>query len=318
MYGCKHIRHGHWCPHGCTRSYTVCHQYARGRCEWASHPWCDRGYHLISDPPPPRDPPPPQVDPTTAALRELAPRGFLERHNGFDYLVGLHRDSHSGRQPHFRSGEGGTPPAPATEDAGEPGPEPEPPLLAPHCIFCQAGCGLLANSRAGYDTCCGVCPGWHTTECGQRQAELPAAAAETVFPRHAPRDAAQLPRAIRRLADQLPAGPGRLGTASRILRAVQMGASDRAVARGDSTAREVPGQLGLLAQVYVVLVDQYGRGPWICRDRGDYEEAVGSPCAPAAVSGIFASDAEAIAYLWGSGVPAVLPPTWPEAPWCLV
>ena len=71
MYGCKHIRHGHWCPHGCTRSYTVCHQYARGRCEWASHPWCDRGYHLISDPPPPRDPPPPQVDPTRVAFREL-------------------------------------------------------------------------------------------------------------------------------------------------------------------------------------------------------------------------------------------------------
>ena len=53
----------------------------------------------------------------TAALHELAPRGFLERHNAFEYLVGLLRDS----------GEGGTPPAPATEDAGEPGPEPEPP-----------------------------------------------------------------------------------------------------------------------------------------------------------------------------------------------
>ena len=98
--------------------------------------------------------------------------------------------------------------------------------------------------------------------------------------------------------------------ANRIRLAVQMGVSDRAVARGEPAAERAPcqhGPRGLVARVYVVLVDQYGHGPWICKDRGDYEAAVGSPCAPAAVSGIFASDAEAIAYLWGSGAEAVLP-----------
>ena len=100
--------------------------------------------------------------------------------------------------------------------------------------------------------------------------------------------------------------------ANRIRLAVQMGVSDRAVARGEPAAERAPCQhgpaRGLVARVYVVLVDQYGRGPWICKDRDDYEAAVGRPRAPDAISGIFASDAEAIAYLWGSGVEAVLPP----------
>ena len=64
MYGCKYIRGGRWCKHGCTHSFTVCHSFARGMCERPSDPSCRRGYHFISDPPP-------QVDPTTAALREL-------------------------------------------------------------------------------------------------------------------------------------------------------------------------------------------------------------------------------------------------------
>ena len=274
-------------------------------------------------------------------MPQPTPRGFHEPRDG----VVLWRPLPKAR-PKAR------PPPPPAEGAREPGPEPEPsPPPPPSAVFCRAGCGMFANVNAGFETCCGACPRWHTAECGQRQAESfwecwwglswpwrnfsrsvpphfahrtaalasvstpppPAASTEAVFPRHAPRDAALLPPAILCLADQLPPMPGRLAPASRILRAVQMGASDRAVARGDPAAERAPcqyGPRGLVARVYVVLVDQYGQGPWICGNGGDYEAAVGRPCAPAAVSGIFASDAEAIAYLWGSGVDAVLPPIW--------
>ena len=200
-------------------------------------------------------------------------------------------------------------------------------------FFCH-GCGMFANINGGFQTCCGTCPHWHTAECGQRQAEFigewrrrrrsrrgrsrpwrdPPPSVPPPLPPHptdATRDAAFLPPEILSLAAQLPRDSGRLDPANRILQAVQMGVSDRAVARGESAAdgrRASMGPRGLVARVYVVLVDQYGRhGPWICQDRDDYDVAVGRPYAPAAVSGIFASDAEAIAYLWGSGAEAVLP-----------
>ena len=48
----------------------------------------------------------------------------------------------------------------------------------------------------------------------------------------------------------------------------------------------------------------------LCRQRADYKACVGTPFAPDSVSRAFASEAEGIAYCWGSGLAAELPPRW--------
>ena len=91
-----------------------------------------------------------------------------------------------------------------------------------------------------------------------------------------------------------------------------MGEDDRAVANGNAPFQLNSTELGFSTRVYVVLVDQNGEGPWICRCRRDNVGAVEDPLPPDAVLRGLASDAEAIAYLWGSGADVAWPlPAWP-------
>ena len=130
-------------------------------------------------------------------------------------------------------------------------------------------------------------------------------------PRSVPGDAAALPHAIRALANRLPLVEGRLGPIERILRAARMGEDDRAVANGNAPFQRASTELSVSTRVYVVLADQNGEGTWVCYCRRDCEGAVGDPPSPGTVLRGLASEAEAIAYLWGSGAEPVLPPAWP-------
>ena len=125
-----------------------------------------------------------------------------------------------------------------------------------------------------------------------------------------PDDEEGFPLELVSLAARLPASAGRLCPPARILRAARLGAGDRAVANGDARFPESVEGVGLPTRVYVVLVARDESGPWICRRRIDYLDSVGEPFAPRSVSRAFASDAEAISYLWGSGLPSLLAPPW--------
>jgi len=135
-------------------------------------------------------------------------------------------------------------------------------------------------------------------------------AARVVLPRVVPDDEAGFPLELVPLAARLPASAGRLCPPACILQAARLGTGGRAVANGDARFPASGERVGLPTRVYVVLVAQDGSGPWICRRRIDYLDAVGEPFAPRSVSRAFASDAEAISYLWGSGLQSLLAPPW--------
>ena len=134
--------------------------------------------------------------------------------------------------------------------------------------------------------------------------------AEVVLPRSVPADEVGLPLSLVSLAARLPAAAGRLCPPARILRAARLGAGDRAVANGDARFPFSAEGVGLPTRVYVVLVARDGPGPWLCRLRAAYHDAVGEPFAPQSVSRAFPSDAEAISYLWGSGLRSQLATPW--------
>ena len=132
----------------------------------------------------------------------------------------------------------------------------------------------------------------------------------TVLPREVPRVGADLPQEIQRLAARLPNTPGRLPPLGRLLRAATAGAGDRRVCNGDQAYPDPLESIGLSTRCYVALRGEANTGPWLCRRRADYLACVGEPFAEQSVSRAFASESEAIAYCWGSGLAAELPPLW--------
>jgi hypothetical protein len=132
-----------------------------------------------------------------------------------------------------------------------------------------------------------------------------------LLPRALPRTGA-LPHELRALVARLPVRQvdGRPGPGQRILRAVEAGITGRLVFNGDQRSSGPVELLRLSPTVCVVLRAQDGTGPWHCRGRAAYVGACCSPLAGTTVSRSFHSDAEAIAYFWGSGLPAELPPAW--------
>ena len=79
---------------------------------------------------------------------------------------------------------------------------------------------------------------------------------------------------------------------------------------GDQAYPDPVERLGLSTRLYIALRDQDGTGPWLCRNRTTYAACVGEPFAEISVSRAFASEAEGVAYCWGSGLGAELPPQW--------
>ena len=131
-----------------------------------------------------------------------------------------------------------------------------------------------------------------------------------VEPREVPASGADLPQAVHRLAVRLPTVAGRLDPLGRLLRAANAGAGDRRVYNGDQAYPNSLERLNLSTRVYIALRGQDGTGPWLCRHRTAYAACVGEPFAEVSVSRAFASEAEGIAYCWGAGLGAELPPQW--------
>lgn len=139
----------------------------------------------------------------------------------------------------------------------------------------------------------------------------PERATGVLLPRIVPDVFAELPAAVRALSARLPAVPGRLGPSDRVFRAARLGAADRRVANGDAQLPDPSGRTGLATRVYCILRAHDGSGPWICRLRSHYNDAVGQPFDPESVSRAFGADSEAQIYFWASGLELALPPQWP-------
>ena len=131
-----------------------------------------------------------------------------------------------------------------------------------------------------------------------------------ILPREVPADFAGLPGEVRRLASRFPS-TGALAGGPRLLQAAAAGATDRRVANGDQRFPDVvPRPEGLGTKIYVVLVAEDHSGPWVVRSRAAYHALCGSPLRSHTVSRALASDSEAIACFWGSGLEADTAPTW--------
>ena len=139
---------------------------------------------------------------------------------------------------------------------------------------------------------------------------VPTEEEQRIEPREVPTIGADLPPAVHFWSRRLPTIAGRLDPVGRLLRAADAGAGDRRVCNGDQAYPAQLGRLNLNTRLYIALRGQDGTGPWLCRQRAAYIACVGEPCAEISASRAFASEAEGIAYCWGAGLGAELPPLW--------
>jgi len=118
-----------------------------------------------------------------------------------------------------------------------------------------------------------------------------------------------LPRAAQASVGRLAAAPGRPGGRERLLRAAAAGFTDREVYDG---LRRYPESVApLLAPLFrPVLLSQRGDGPWICRTRAAFVDAVGDPISDKAVCRSFPSEVETLVYFWAAGWDYALPAEW--------